>query len=204
MIKNIIFDFGDIFIDLDKEIIFKEIVKFGGSVKLSPEIMTLNHSYEVGAISSKKFIDGLTEVYPKATSEKISAIWNSMLLDFPEYRLDFLEQLSQEKEFKLFLLSNTNELHINEVIRKMGLKKYNRFKNCFDKFYLSHEIHLRKPNAEIFEFVLHENSLKAHETFFIDDTKENTDAAQEIGIQSWNLQVGSEDIIELKSKLKDD
>ncbi len=202
MIKNIIFDFGDIFINLDKDIIFKEILKFGGSTKLSTEILNLNHSYEVGAITSATFIEGLTTVYPKAKPEEISSIWNSMLLDFPEYRLSFLEELSLEKKYKLYLLSNTNELHINEVIRKMGIKRYNRFKNCFDEFYLSHEIHLRKPNAEIFEFVLNENKLKAHETFFIDDTKENTDIAQQLGIKCWHLQVGTEDIIELKSKLE--
>ncbi len=203
MIKNIIFDFGDIFIDLDKEIVFKEIVKFGGSANLSPEIMALNHSYEVGAITSKEFIDGLALVYPMAKPDEIKNIWNSMLLDFPDNRLDFLEELSLEKKYKLYLLSNTNELHIQEVIRKMGLKKYTRFKNCFDEFYLSHEIHLRKPNTDIFEFVLHKNKLNAYETFFIDDTKENTDAALNIGIQSWNLQVGAEDITELKTKLKD-
>lgn len=202
MIKNIIFDFGDIFINLDKEIIFKEILKFGGSTKLSADIIALNHAYEVGAITSAKFFEGLATVYPKAKPEKIRSIWNSMLLDFPEYRLNFLQQLSLENKYKLYLLSNTNEFHINEVIRKMGMKRYNRFKNCFDQFYLSHEIHLRKPNAEIFEFVLNENKLEVLETFFIDDTKENTEEAQQLGIKCWHLQVGVEDIIELKSKLE--
>lgn len=83
----------------------------------------------------------------------------------------------------------------------MGRDKYNRFKSCFEKFYLSHEIHLRKPNAEIYQFVLDENGLNPTETFFIDDTVENTDAAKKLGIDVWNLIVGQEDIIQLKSKL---
>lgn len=201
MIKNIIFDFGDIFINLDKEVIFREIEKFGGSVDLSPELLKLNESYEVGHISSEHFIEQLVKVYPKASAIEIEHIWNSMLLDFPDYRLKFLESLASENKYSLFLLSNTNALHITYVEEKIGFEKFNRFKNCFEKFYLSHEIHLRKPNAEIYEFVLNENGLEAEETFFIDDTKENTDAAEKLGIACWNLQVGREDIIHLKNKL---
>lgn len=201
MIKNIIFDFGDIFINLDKEIVFREIVKFGGNPVLSPEIHTINMNYEIGEISSKSFVSQLSEVYPKASPEDIIGIWNGMLLDFPDYRLEFIEKLAKEQSYRLFLLSNTNALHIPEAERKMGIEKFDRFRNCFEKFYLSHEIHLRKPNADIFNFVLNENGLKAEETFFIDDSKENTDAAEKLGITCWNLQVGKEDIIHLKSKL---
>jgi len=201
MIKNIIFDFGDIFINLDKEIIFREIEKFGGSTTLSPEIMNLNYKFEVGEINPDAFVEKLKQVYPNANSEDIIRIWNGMLLDFPDERLHFIENLASENNYRLFLLSNTNALHIPHVAEKMGLEKFNRFKNSFEKFYLSHEINLRKPNADIYNFVLQENGLKAEETFFIDDTKENTDAAEKLGITCWNLQVGTEDIIQLKSKL---
>jgi putative hydrolase of the HAD superfamily len=201
MIKNIIFDFGDIFINLDKEIIFREIEKFRGNPVLSPEINAINQNYEVGQISSDEFVSQLAAVYPQATSKDIIAIWNGMLLDFPDKRLEFLENMAKENKYRLFLLSNTNDLHIEEVKEKMGTEKFNRFRNSFEKFYLSHEIHLRKPNTNIYNFVLQENDLNAEETFFIDDTKENTDAAEKLGIKCWNLQVGSEDIIDLKSRL---
>lgn len=201
MIKNIIFDFGDVFINLDKEVIFREIVKYGGSPELSPDLVTLNESYEVGEINSANFIEALVKVYPEASPSKIKHIWNSMLLDFPDYRLEFLETLASENKYRLFLLSNTNALHIPFFAKKIGEKKFNRFKNSFEKFYLSHEIRLRKPNREIYEFVLSENGLKAEETYFIDDTKENTDAAEKLGITCWNLQVGTEDIVHLKDKL---
>ncbi len=200
MIKNIIFDFGDIFINLDKEIIYREIEKFGGAKEVSPEIMELNMSYEVGAISSEKFVNDLALVYPKASKEDIIRIWNGMLLDFPDERLEFITNLAKENKYRLFLLSNTNELHIDHVSASMG-SKFDDFRNCFEQFYLSHEIHLRKPNAEIYNYVLNQNGLEAEETFFIDDTKENTDAAEKLGIHCWNLQVGKEDIIDLKTKL---
>ncbi|MCP4975675.1 MAG: HAD family phosphatase [Maribacter sp.] len=200
MIKNIIFDFGDIFINLDKEIIFREMQKYGMPT-LTLELIALSNAFEVGDITPETFIDGLQSYYPKATSLDIIDIWNGMLLDFPDSRLEFIESLAKEKEYRLFLLSNTNALHIPHVIKIMGESKYNRFKSSFEQFYLSYEIHLRKPNAEIYEFVLEVNGLNPSETFFVDDTLENTIAARKLGIRTWNLVVGQEDIIQLKYKL---
>ena len=95
------------------------------------------------------------------------------------------------------LLSNTNDLHISWIIKDWGVELYDEFKNCFEQFYLSHEIGLRKPNANIYEFVLSENNLKAEETFFIDDTYENTYSAQMLGIKTWNIQPETEDVVDL-------
>ncbi len=201
MIKNLIFDFGDVFINLDKQIIFREIEKYGGTPELSPELVNLNHMYEVGAISSSAFIESLGKFYPDASPAAILQIWNGMLLDFPDKRLEFIESLARKNDYRLFLLSNTNALHIPHVEEIMGSEKFRRFKDSFEKFYLSHEINLRKPDTEIYEFVLNENGLKAEETFFIDDTQENTDAAEKLGIRCWHLQVGKEDIVQLESKL---
>jgi len=140
MTKNIIFDFGDIFINLDKEIVFREMRKYGEPT-ITPELIALSNAFEVGNITPKTFIDGLQSYYPKATSMDIIEIWNGMLLDFPDDRLEFIENLAKEKEYRLFLLSNTNALHIQHVKKIMGKLKYKRFKSSFEQFYLSHEIH---------------------------------------------------------------
>lgn len=200
MIKNIVFDFGDIFINLDKVAVYQHLARFGYS-ELTPEMDRIAKKYEVGKMSSVDFISELNTLIPNASSSEIRTAWNSILLNFPESRLTFLEQLQKENNYRLFLLSNTNELHISWVKDAMGMERWNRFKACFEKFYLSHEIHMRKPNTEIFDFVLEENELVANETFFIDDTQENTDAAASIGIQTWHLIVGSEDVTDLKTKL---
>lgn len=200
MIKNIVFDFGDIFINLDKQAVYKHLAEFGYPT-LTPEMDTLAKTYEVGNISSSDFISELQGMIPTATMEEVTDAWNSILLDFPEARLRFLENLKAEGTCRLFLLSNTNELHIDYVKKTMGMARWNRFEACFEQFYLSHEIHMRKPNTEIFNFVLAENGLEANQTYFIDDTQENTDAAAAIGIKTWHLIVGSEEVTDLKSKL---
>lgn len=201
MVKNIIFDFGDIFINLDKQVVVKEILKQGGNLDILPEIHLLNERYEVGGISSEEFVSQLVVLFPMVTPERIVDVWNSMLLDFPDFRLEFISNLAKEAKYRLFLLSNTNALHIPHVKKIMGSDKFNRFRNSFEQFYLSHEIQLRKPNTEVYQFVLDQNGLQAEETFFIDDTKENTEAAAQLGIRTWNLKVGLEDIIHLKTKL---
>lgn len=199
MIKNIIFDFGDVFINLDKQVL--------KNLDLSPEpefyahFERLNDSFEIGRTTETEFLDALIKWFPKHPGEKLRSVWNSMLLDLPEYRLEFLENLAAAGRHRLFLLSNTNALHIPHVASHIGQERFDRFKNCFERFYLSHEIGLRKPHPEIFEFVLKENGLVARETLFVDDTRENTLAAGKLGIQTWHLRVGTEDVVELNSRL---
>ncbi|WP_405397335.1 HAD family hydrolase [Maribacter sp. Asnod2-G09] len=200
MIKNIIFDFGDIFINLDKQAPLLEMAKFGFT-ELTPELDTIFKAYEMGLMESDEFVNQLQAIFTNATKDQIKNAWNSIILDFPEERLKFIEKLKSDNKYRLFLLSNTNDLHIDKVKESMGLERFNRFKNCFEVFYLSQEMKMRKPNADIYEFVLNENELNSNETFFLDDTKENTDAASKLGIHCWNLQVGKEDVLETLSHL---
>ena len=157
MIKNIVFDFGDIFINLDKPAVFEQMALFGFT-EFTPELDTLAKEYEMGLLSSDDYVLRLNKIFPEANTTAIIAAWNAIILDLPENRLKFIEQLQKEKNYRLFLLSNTNDLHITYVKKTMGLDRFNRFKDCFEQFYLSHEMNMRKPNADIFEFVLKENN----------------------------------------------
>jgi len=196
MIKNIILDFGDIFINLDKPATAREMMKFGFT-GITPELDTLFKEYEMGLVTSEEFLAFTGRLFPNATRHNLIDAWNAILLDFPDERLEFLEALAAEKRYRLFLLSNTNEIHIENERQKMG-EKFIRFERAFEGFYLSYEMGKRKPNSDIFQQVLDENQLLPEETFFVDDTKENTDAAAQLGIKTWNLQVGKEDIVQLK------
>jgi len=200
MIKNIIFDFGDIFINLDKEAPFREMAKFGLN-RMPLELEPILKNFEMGFMESDEFVNSLQQIFNSASKEQIIYAWNSMILDFPEERLDFIEKMKLENKYRLFLLSNTNDLHIEKVVENMGMERFQRFKNCFEKFYLSQEMKMRKPNSNIYEFVLKENGLKADETFFIDDTMENTVSASKLGIHCWNLKVGQENVLDILSHL---
>jgi len=195
MIKNIIFDFGDIFINLDKQATYRELKKLGVP-HISDEMTIIARQYEKGIISTQEFTNFFSSQLGVSVSEVIVA-WNSILLNFPRERFLFLKELYESKKYRLFLLSNTNELHISWIQQNWGFNRYMEFKNCFEKFYLSHEIKLRKPNKEIYEFALKENNLFAEETLFIDDLEENTAAASALGIHVWNLIPNQEDVSQL-------
>ena len=197
MIKNLILDFGDVLINLDKPATAREMMSYGFE-RITPELDELFKDYERGFVDSESFLGHTGKLFSRATRQNLIDAWNAILKDFPEYRLNYLEKMAASKDFRLFLLSNTNELHIDFVKEHMGTERFNRFKNCFEAFYLSYEIGMRKPDSEIFDFVLKENSLQPHETLFVDDTKENTDAAAKLAIKTWHLQVGKEDFVELK------
>lgn len=194
MIKTIIFDFGDIFINLDKPATLREMEKY--NVKnISETILNCNLDYEKGMITSADFLKTYASEYGHIEEKELINSWNAILVDFPEYRLDFLKKLSAEKKYKLILLSNTNEIHIQWVQENVFF--FSEFKDCFDAFYLSHEINFRKPDAAIYEFVLKKHDLNPEECLFIDDTKENTDAAAAMGIHTWNLDPEKEDVVDL-------
>lgn len=195
MIKTIIFDFGNVFINLDIEGAIENIYKKFEINALSDELMAFNSLYEQGLISTEEFMEFYAENFPNISTDELIDIWNFMLKDFPKHRLDFLKELKQTSKFKLILLSNTNELHIDWI--KNNIHFYQEFKDCFDAFYLSHEINLRKPDQDIFEFVLRENDLKPNECLFIDDMKDNCSTANSLGIKTWHINYKTEDVSNL-------
>lgn len=195
MIKTIIFDFGDVFINLDKEGALKLALEKFEIDSLDEELQSINALYEQGLITTDEFLEFYADNFPKLSKEDLKYIWNFIIKDFPEHRLKFIKQLAKDNNHQLILLSNTNQLHINHI--KEHVSFYEEFKNCFDQFYLSHEINLRKPNTDIFDFVLNENNLKAEECLFIDDTLENTQTAEQLGINVWNNNPANEDIVDI-------
>lgn len=195
MIKAIIFDFGDVFINLDIEGFTQNAFKHFKISEFSEEMIAFNSFYEQGLISTEEFLEFYVENFPKLSEEDLIDIWNYMLKDFPKHRLDFIKELKESSKYKLILLSNTNELHIDWI--KKNVSFYEEFKNCFDAFYLSHEIQLRKPDRDIFEFVLNENNLNAKACFFVDDNQDNIKSAQSLGINTWHINPKTEDITSL-------
>ncbi|MFV8326753.1 HAD family hydrolase [Flavobacterium sp. ZS1P14] len=197
MINTIIFDFGDIFINLNKQATMDALYQLG-LPEWNEELDHLNIQFETGQISREKFLLGIQKQVPNASINEILDAWNAILLDFPLYRLEFLQMLS--KKYRLFLLSNTDSIHIETFEQKNGISFYSDFYQCFEKVYFSFEVEMRKPSPEIFNYLVNKHDLAPKRTLFIDDKKENTDAALALGFQVWNLQVGKEDVVNLFDK----
>jgi len=195
MIKALIFDFGNVFLNLDLEKAMQDTLELLEIESLSDELLSFNYLYEQGLITTEEFLEFYQDNFSKLSKQDLIHLWNSMLKDLPQHRLKFIQKLAAEKKYKLILLSNTNELHINWV--KEHIPTYETFKNCFDAFYLSHEIGLRKPDKAVFEFILSNNQLAAKDCLFIDDTKEHILGASKLGIHTWNIDPKQDDITNL-------
>lgn len=196
MIHTIIFDFGDIFINLDKQATVEGLKKLG-LTEWNEDLNQLNMQFEKGEIPKQDFLFGIQKHIPNASLNDILEAWNAILLDFPLNRLEFLQKLS--RKYRLFLLSNTDSIHIDTFEQETGVSFYSDFYQCFEKVYFSFEMGMRKPDAEIFNYIVQKHDLSIKNTLFVDDKKENTDAALALGFHIWNLQVGQEDVVDLFS-----
>jgi putative hydrolase of the HAD superfamily len=190
-IKNIIFDLGNVVVDLDikaTDIAFKKL-----SNERYDQIMQALKAdefferYETGQISTATFVKNLQENIGGSVSEKaITDAWNAMLLDIPDIRYNILKEA--QKKYRTFCLSNTNELHIEYVYNQLKeTKGIENLADYFEKVYLSHEMGQRKPNLDIFETVIKENHLQPNETLFIDDTAGHLEGAEKAGLHTFHM-----------------
>lgn len=189
MIKNVILDFGGILIHIEYERTldaFSELFNRPIHFKdLPKEQLSVFTDYEKGLMNTETFLWNLQHHFDKSASPRdLIDAWNAMLIGIPKKSFDFLEAL-RARNYKIFLMSNTNELHMQWVYTH--LKKEHQITDFddryFDKTYYSHHMHLRKPDAKIFTQILEEHKLKANETLFIDDIAENLVPLKEIGIR---------------------
>ena len=188
-IKTIIFDLGAVLININYQLTIIEFAKLGvknADSFYSKEVQTnLFNELETGKISADSFLKLLQKETKNARKNEVRNAWNAMLLTLPKERIELLKKLKQD--FPIYLLSNTNSIHISEFRKKIGETKYQEFYNLFDKVYYSHEIGFRKPNKETFQLILDENNLKANEVLFIDDSPQHIEGANKLGIQTHHL-----------------
>ncbi len=193
-IKNIIFDLGGVILNIDYNLTVEEFkkLKLENYNKLFTQMQQSNlfNLFETGKVSPQVFREEIKKISNiEITDLQIDNAWNAMLLDFPTKRIELLRKL--KNKYRTFLLSNTNIIHLKEYNKTLqnnfGLENMSQI---FEKEYYSHEIGMRKPNLNIFEFVLSENNLIAKETLFIDDSPQHIAAATKLGINSYHLTDG--------------
>lgn len=195
-IKNIIFDFGGVLVNLDKHRCvgaFRSI----GAADIACYVdecrqEDLFHDLEVGDIGVSRFCDEVRRRCPgcDATDESICEVWNALLTGIPVRRIEKL--LSLRHRYRLMLLSNTNPIHWQKAVRDFFPFRGYGVEDYFDRTFLSYRMHMLKPDGRIFMKVLSETGVSAGETLFIDDSEANCAAAGELGIKSMRVAAGDE------------
>lgn len=202
-IKNIIFDLGNVIININGDKTVDAMKKLG--FKDFQESYTLLRQsdlfnwLEKGLITPEKFHSELKIHFNNhISSVMIDEAWNAMLLDFPKKRIELIQKL--KSKYRLFLLSNTNVIHYqkynNDLINQYGFE----LSSLFEKAYYSFDLGMRKPDMEIFEYVIKDSNLKPLETLFVDDSAENIETANLLGLKTLWLDVDKGDDITKKLK----
>lgn len=188
-IKNIIFDYGNVIFMIDfkrtqhsfTELGIKNVERFFAHTGHDP----LFDEFEQGKITASQFRDGIRKIteQPGLSDEQIDNAWNTLLIGVPPVNHDIL--LEAKKKYRTFLLSNNNEIHYNWIMDYLK-NEYHLDSNAvfFEKDYYSHLMKMRKPNADIFEFVLKEHHLIPEETLFIDDSPQHIKTAASLGMHT--------------------
>ncbi len=184
VIRNILFDFGNVLYDLDEartEGLLREVLDPLKCGDLEEQVL---HPYERGECSEEAFINRLQRRShtPRDGSYYLHA-WNAMLLGMPSHRLAMLGQL--RKRYALYLLSNINRSHLSALRRQLaGMPEAEDFEQrYFDAVFYSCEIGHRKPEPKCFHYVLAHAGILAGESLFVDDRSENIEAARRLGFR---------------------
>ena len=195
-IRNIVFDLGNVIINIDPDLTLQKFRNL--DVTNFDEMYTIMRQTDVfdrldtGKITLPEFRNAIREyTQMNLTDAQIDEAWCAMLLDFPEENTELLRKLRAEG-YKLYLLSNTNEMHINyytEYLKQQSGRDL--LSELFDRTFYSHEIGHRKPNRETFEYVLKAEGLKPAETLFIDDLEHNVIGARQTGMQAYHHPKGN-------------
>jgi FMN phosphatase YigB (HAD superfamily) len=192
--EAIIFDLGGVILNIDYNLTRTAFEKLGvrnfDEMYSQSDADMLFSNLETGKISEENFYNEINKCTGLQLSPpEIKLAWTAMLLNFREDSLVFLDEL--KPKYKLFLLSNTNHIHIPEFKKIYNEKKREKpFIDFFEKAYYSCEIGLRKPDAGCYDWVLQKEKLEPGKTIFVDDSIQNVEAAKLAGMQTILLEAG--------------
>jgi putative hydrolase of the HAD superfamily len=193
-IRNIIFDLGGVILNIDPQLTVDAFHNLGWNDFYEGDNQSLNkelfYNLEKGNSSPEAFHDNVRKMVNKQISDKeIDMAWTAMIIDIPADRVRYLEEL--KKSYRLFLLSNTNEIHRLKFHRNFEADFGYPFYDLFERNFYSHEMKMRKPNPQIYLEAIKEANLIPEETLFIDDMEENIEAAKSTGMKVLHIQPGT-------------
>ena len=192
-IRNVVFDLGGVLINLDFENCLNAFRK-AGFQDIEKQVCQYEREgvfgqFERGEITPEEFRAAIREKTGETLSDrKIDDMWNLMLLGIPREKLDLLLELRER--YMVYLLSNTNRIHWDYACEQMFNYRGFRVNDFFEDTFLSFEMHLAKPDTEIYKQMMKDANILPEETLFIDDSEENCRAASALDIKTHQYHIG--------------
>ncbi|MCQ2462920.1 MAG: HAD family phosphatase [Clostridia bacterium] len=190
-IKNVILDMGNVLLSYDpdysvnllcenesaKAVIKKEF--FGGYEWIQTDL---------GAITPEERLNEVKKRVPEAFHKDLEAVsdgWDVCMkpLDGAKKFFSYLK----ENGYRVYLLSNASTEFYRYFPREFDIAQ-------FDGTVVSCDLHIIKPDPEIYLYLLKKYSLRAQECLFVDDMEKNTDGAKAVGMNAFQFKGSYEDI----------
>lgn len=194
-IKNILFDLGGVLVDLDvRRTIeaFRRIVRTeDASSPITAQGLLGGHDsllidrYQVGAISTREFIDTILSVCREGTREDdVIEAWHAMLLGISDENKQLLRDLNAAG-YPIYVLSNINAMHVYWVqthCPELHALDEGFRQGCEPRhLFFSNEMHLSKPDPRCYEQVISEAGILPAQTVYIDDLPANIEEGRRHG-----------------------
>lgn len=189
-IRNLIFDLGNVILNIDTKLSEIAFAKYGmNDFEKLYTLASQNELFdrlEVGSITENEFYDEFRRVTGcKLDNKTLEQCWDALIMDFPAARIDMLKRLKNEGKYRTFILSNTNIIHYRFYTALLKrVHGVDGLESLVEHAYFSHEIGLKKPNRDIFDYVVEHSHIKPEESIFIDDNEANIKAANALGFNT--------------------
>lgn len=188
---NIIFDLCGPLIKIDVERINHDLHEYGlPSLRGYHDLHDagLIKQYDTGLVTPEQFVEQACNVWGYTMSESlIWKAWNNVVYDFDVRHVHTVKSL-RNKGMKTFVLSNSDIVNARHFCEFMNQKAGFDFTgDCFDALFFSYQLHCRKPDPEVFRKILELGNLDPQDSLFIDDSRKNCIAAQEVGLRVHHL-----------------
>lgn len=195
-IDNIIFDLGNVLLDLDIDASIKAFHGLGLNYDVlnARQVYTdpVFYNFETGAINEEEFRRQVRKLLanPNAADKQIDDAWCAMIGGIPRHRVNTLLELGSQ--YNIYLFSNTNSIHVRKLTAEFKKTYGIEFSSLFNKVFYSHLVNARKPDVAAFDKVIDLSGVTPERTLFVDDLEKNIEGALETGLKAFWLKPGME------------
>ena len=194
-VEALVFDLGGVLLDVQLQRTLRAFealdIRGLGAAEVIDGNRACFRDLELGLITQEEFAEAVRRTFPAVAAipdEQLLEAWNAMLMPFDAQRVELLRELG--KRCPVYLLSNTNLPHRIRFRESFRERFGGSFDELFVRCFYSDELHLRKPDPEIYRSVARQIGTPPGKLLFIDDNAANVSAARGEGWQACHLTGG--------------
>jgi putative hydrolase of the HAD superfamily len=187
-IKNIVFDFGGVVVDINRTAAIDKFKKTG--IANIEELLDpyrqkgIFCKIEDGSMSREDFYAEICRLTGKNIDSKdIDQGWLDFIVPVEQTKLDYIQKL--RAKYKVLLLSNTNDIIMSWALSEEFSPAGKPLDYYFDEMYLSYKLGCMKPDFDIFHKMIELSGINPAETLFIDDSEANITSGKTLGFKTF-------------------